>query len=70
MPKFVLRRLLQAVPLLLIISLLVYGVVELAPGEAAQMYIDPEKGADPAYIDQIRQSLGLDQPVHARYLAW
>lgn len=70
MPKLILRRLLQAVPLLLIISLLVFGVVELAPGDAAQMYIDPEKGADPAYIDQIRQSLGLDQPVHVRYLAW
>jgi peptide/nickel transport system permease protein len=70
MPKLILRRLLQAVPMLLIISLLVFGVVELAPGDAAQMYIDPEKGADPAYIDQIRQSLGLDQPVHLRYLAW
>jgi peptide/nickel transport system permease protein len=70
MAKYILRRLLQAVPLLLIISLLVFGIVELAPGDAAQMYIDPEKGADPEYIEQIRHSLGLDQPVHVRYLAW
>ncbi len=70
MPKYVLQRLLQALPLLLTISMLVFGIVELAPGDAAQMYIDPEKGADPAYIDQIRHSLGLDQPVHVRYIAW
>ncbi|MAS36352.1 MAG: diguanylate cyclase [Anaerolineaceae bacterium] len=70
MIRFIIRRLLQAIPLLLVISLLTFAIIEIAPGDAAQMYIDPEKGTDPAYIEQIRQNLGLDQPVHVRYLSW
>ena len=70
MTKYIVRRLLQAIPLLLVISLLTFLIVEIAPGDAAQMYIDPEKGADPEYIQQVRVSLGLDQPVHVRYVAW
>ncbi len=70
MSRYLFRRLLQAIPLLLVISLLTFGIVEIAPGDAAQMYIDPEKGTDPAYIEQVRISLGLDQPFHVRYLSW
>lgn len=70
MIRYIIRRLIQAVPLLLVISVLTFGIVEIAPGDAAQMYIDPERGTDPAYIAQIREKLGLDQPVHVRYLAW
>lgn len=70
MIPFITRRLLQAIPMLVIISLLTFIIVEIAPGDAAQMYIDPDKGADPAYIEQIRLSLGLDEPVHVRYLSW
>lgn len=70
MTKFIVRRLIQAIPMLLIISLLTFGIVEIAPGDAAQMYIDPDKGADPEYIAQIRTTLGLDQPVHVRYVSW
>lgn len=70
MSRYLVRRLLQAIPLLLVISLLTFGIVEIAPGDAAQMYIDPNKGTDPAYIEQVRLSLGLDQPVYVRYFGW
>ncbi len=70
MIRYIIRRLLLAVPLLLVISALTFVIVEIAPGDAAQMYIDPEKGTDPAYIEQIRRNLGLDQPIHVRYVAW
>ena len=70
MSRYLLRRLLQAIPLLLIISILVFSIVELAPGDAAQMYIDPNKGTDPAYIERVRLSLGLEQPVYVRYWGW
>ncbi len=70
MSRYLARRLLQAIPLLLVISLLTFAIVEIAPGDAAQMYIDPNKGTDPAYIEQVRVSLGLDQPVYVRYLGW
>lgn len=70
MANFLLRRLLQAIPLLVVISLLTFFIVEIAPGDAAQMYIDPDRGTDPAYIEQVRLSLGLEQPVYVRYFNW
>jgi peptide/nickel transport system permease protein len=57
MTSYVARRLIQAIPLLIAISMIVFGIVELAPGDAAQMYINPDKGANPAYIAQVRESL-------------
>jgi peptide/nickel transport system permease protein len=70
MTSYVARRLIQAIPLLIAISMIVFGIVELAPGDAAQMYINPDKGANPAYIAQVRESLGLNKPVYVRYVAW
>ena len=70
MTPYILRRLIQAVPLLFAISVVTFGIIEIAPGDASSMYIDPEKGADPAYIEQVRSSLGLDQPFYVRYFAW
>jgi peptide/nickel transport system permease protein len=70
MTRYVARRLIQAIPLLVAISIIVFGIVELAPGDAAQMYINPDKGANPAYIAQVRESLGLNRPVYVRYVAW
>jgi peptide/nickel transport system permease protein len=70
MIRFVSRRLIQAIPLLVVISILTFGIVEIAPGDAAQMYIDPDKGANPDYIAQVRESLGLNRPVYVRYGAW
>jgi len=70
MSRYVIRRLIQAVPLLIAISVIVFAIIEVAPGDPAQMYIDPEKGADPAYIEAVRHSLGLDQPVYVRYISW
>ena len=70
MSRYLSRRLLQAIPLLFVISVLTFMIVEIAPGDAAQMYIDPNKGTDPVYIQQVRESLGLDQPVYVRYFGW
>jgi len=70
MTRYLIRRLLQAIPLLFAISVLVFLLIEFAPGDPAQMYIDPDKGADPEYIAQVRRSLGLDEPFYVRYGAW
>lgn len=70
MTQYLIRRLIQSIPLLLVISLLTFAIIEIAPGEATQMYINPERGADAEYIAQVRASLGLDQPVHVRYVSW
>lgn len=68
MVAYVLRRLLGAVPLVLGIATLVFFVAQLAPGEPSVLYADPS--IPPEVIEQIRRNLGLDQPIHVRYVRW
>jgi peptide/nickel transport system permease protein len=62
------RRLLTAVPILLGVSILTFGVIELIPGNAAQQLLGPE--ATPDQIRQMEEQLGLNRPPIERYLDW
>jgi peptide/nickel transport system permease protein len=66
--KYVVRRLLGAVPLLLGIATIVFFAVNLAPGDPTARFISP--GMSQAVIDQMRVNFGLDQPIHVRYVKW
>lgn len=59
------------IPMLLGITIVSYIIMNLAPGDAAAMYVDPEMmNIDPNAIEMIREKLGLNQPVHVRYIKW
>jgi peptide/nickel transport system permease protein len=59
------------IPLLFIISLLSFGIAELAPGDPVMMYLAPDKRSlSTEELNQIRHQLGLDQPVYIRYISW
>lgn len=64
-----LRRLLQAVPLLLLISVLVFALVHAAPGGPLAIYLE-NPNVRPADIERLRRSLGLDQPLPVQYVKW
>jgi peptide/nickel transport system permease protein len=66
--SFAVRRLLYALPILLGVSLVVFALMQLAPGDVADLLIPPE--APPEVAKQIRARLGLDLPVWERYLVW
>ncbi|SUE44263.1 ABC transporter permease [Roseomonas gilardii] len=66
---WLLRRLGQVVPTLLILSLLVFGLQQLMPGDPALIMAGEERG-DPEVLAQIRAELMLDRPVWEQYLAW
>ena len=68
MAAYVLRRLLLAIPLLIGIATLIFFVLSLAPGDPASFYLSPS--TPPAVVEQLRENLGLDQPVHVRYARW
>ncbi len=68
MGKFVLRRLLGAIPLLLGIATLIFFVLNLAPGDPASFLFGP--GIPPEVIEQTRRNLGLDQPIYIQYIRW
>ena len=69
MSSFAVRRALQVVPLLLIVSLLVFALIHAAPGGPLSLYLD-NPNVRPQDIERLRRQMGLDQPLPAQYLAW
>jgi peptide/nickel transport system permease protein len=66
--SFLPRRLLQLIPTLFLVSMLIFGLQQLLPGDPALVMAGEEK--DPAVIEQIRQRYRLDQPLPMQYLYW
>jgi peptide/nickel transport system permease protein len=67
MLNYTLRRLLLAIPTLLLISLVIFSLVDLAPGSPASeipLTVPPEVRM------KILEALGVNEPVHVRYLLW
>lgn len=69
MPAYVLRRLLGAIPLLGMISLICFFMMSLAPGGPTAL-LSQNPSIRPQDVAQIRKNFGLDKPVHVRYLKW
>jgi peptide/nickel transport system permease protein len=67
--RFAARRFAQAIPLLLIISLLVFGLIHAAPGGPLSLYLD-NPNVRPEDIARLRRAMGLDRPLGTQYLAW
>lgn len=66
--RLVLRRVLVAIPLLLAVSILTFVLLELIPGDPAQVAAGLD--ATPEEVENVRRSLGLDRPAPERYLGW
>ncbi len=67
--RYVIKRLLQMIPLLIIISVISFGVTKLAPGDfLSKMAMNPAISQET--IKKERERLGLDKPIHIQYLKW
>lgn len=66
--RLITRRVLVAIPLLFAISLLVFILLELLPGDPAQVQAGMD--ATPEEVEAVRRRLGLDRPAPERYLSW
>jgi peptide/nickel transport system permease protein len=69
LPSYVLRRLLVAIPLLLLISLGVFALVNLAPGDPARSLLGSRQSS-PETLAAIREQYHLDDPFVVQYLIW
>jgi peptide/nickel transport system permease protein len=65
---FAIRRLLQAIPILLGVSLVVFGLVHIVPGNPIDMLMPPE--ASPEVIAQMKAAFGFDKPLYIQYFLW
>ncbi|WP_246938613.1 oligopeptide ABC transporter permease [Bacillus pinisoli] len=66
---YTLRRLLGMIPLLFLISVVVFSLAKLMPGDALTGKVDP-LNSDPAYIEEMREKMGWNDPVHIQYFNW
>lgn len=68
MKQYVLRRVALAIPTLFLISLIVFLMMRLMPGDVATRMVEGHAYA--ATLDALRKDLGLDRPVHLQYAEW
>lgn len=68
MLKYLVKRLLQAVPLLLLITILCFTLIDLAPYDAIDARITDDM--TPAQIAQMKEEAGLNDPLPVQYLRW
>jgi len=69
MQQYILRRLILMVPTLIGVTLLVFGMIRLLPGDAVTMMMQ-DYGGYAKDVDDLRAKLGLTKPFHEQYLSW
>ncbi|MBS4178523.1 ABC transporter permease [Lederbergia citrea] len=68
MKKVIAKRLLNAIPLLFMISIIAFLLIKMAPGDPVRSFVTPDMNPDD--VERIRKSLGLDKPVYIQYFLW
>ena len=64
------RRLAQMIPLLFGISIVLFAVIQAAPGGPEGALLESGRFIDPTVIEAYRERLGVDRPVHIQYVRW
>ncbi|MBY5325895.1 ABC transporter permease [Rhizobium leguminosarum] len=70
MLQYSLRRLIIGIGMLVALSMLIFLLLRLTPGDPIDAYIDPNLPMSPSDLADLRSSLGLDQPLPVQYLGW
>jgi peptide/nickel transport system permease protein len=63
------RRTAEAVPLLLLVSGIAFGLLQLVPGGPVEVYLS-NPGVRPEDLERLRRALGLDRPLWEQYVSW
>lgn len=70
MGAFILRRLIQTVVVIFLLSFVSYWMMGLMPGDPLDVACQANPHCTPENLEQMKKNLGLDQPIHVRYLQW
>ncbi|MCK6449250.1 MAG: ABC transporter permease [Alphaproteobacteria bacterium] len=68
MRAYIAKRVAMTVPTLLLVSIAVFVLMRLVPGDPAQLMLGDQ--GDPAQLDQLRRAMGLDRSLPVQYLIW
>ncbi len=67
--RYAVNRLIAMIPTLLILTVLVFLMVQLVPGDPAEIFLG-EKRSSPELLARVRHEMGLDQPLYVQYLTY
>jgi peptide/nickel transport system permease protein len=68
MLRYIMRRLILLVPVILIVGTIVFVLIHLTPGDPAAVMLGPDATAE--QIERLRDGLGLNEPLYLQYLKW
>jgi len=69
MTQFIFRRVLQAIPVIIGVSIIVFMLIQLIPGDPVTAYLG-ERATDEEQVEEIRERWGLNKPLPEQYLIW
>ena len=67
--RYAINRLIAMIPTLIILTVLVFLMVQLVPGDPAEIFLG-EKRSTPELLEQVRREVGLAQPLYVQYLSY
>ncbi|HWK66969.1 MAG TPA: ABC transporter permease [Rhizobiaceae bacterium] len=71
MLRFIIRRVLQIIPTIMVVALLIFVIFSVVPGTfASSLFSDGKTAADPELVARITEQFGLDKPVHVRFVSY
>ena len=68
MLRYIVKRLLSSIPILIAITILTFLLIRLAPGDPVKRFISPR--TRPEDMERIKKNMGLDKPLYVQYLIW
>lgn len=68
MKKYIVKRLLALIPTLFVVSIAIFSIIHMTPGDPAAMILGDK--ADAADVAALRESMGLNDPIPVQYLNW
>ncbi len=70
MAAYLLRRLAEILAVLALLSFVIYGLIGLMPGDPIDLMLSADPDMTAADAQRLKELMGLDRPIHERYLAW
>jgi len=70
MRTYMIRRILISIPVFIGITIIMFALINSAPGDPLVALMNPERAVDQATIEALRKELGLDKPTPVRYAIW
>lgn len=66
--KYIIKRLLSVIPVLLIVSIIIFGLIHLTPGDPAKVMLGDQASAED--VAALRESMGFNKPIIVQYFSW